>query len=205
MFVELIEALRCPRDHAESPLVVTASRTDARHVMEGILGCPICHEEFAIRNGEALFAVARDAAVAAPSAETAMRLAAFLDLTDARSFAILCGSWAAHAEEVRAISDTPLLLVNAPRGLDVSGTGIVRVGGRLPVAPSSARAAALDASDDAELMASTVAAVRAGGRVVGPVTVPLPHGVQELTRDARMWIGEKEVLHGIAGRISRAR
>ena len=55
MFVELIEALRCPRDHAESPLVVTASRTDARHIMDGWLGCPVCHAEFQIRNGEALF------------------------------------------------------------------------------------------------------------------------------------------------------
>jgi hypothetical protein len=205
VFVELIEALRCPRDHAESPLVVTASRTDARHVMEGILGCPICHEEFAIRNGEALFDGDGHAAVAAPSAETAVRLAAFLDLTDARTFAILCGSWAAHAEEVRVISDTPLLLVNPPRGLDVSGTGIVRVRGRLPVAPSSARAAALDASDDAELVASTVAAVRPNGRLVGPMRLSLPEGVREVTRDAQMWIAEKEVLHGIAGRISRAR
>jgi hypothetical protein len=134
-----------------------------------------------------------------------MRLAAFLELTDARGFAVLCGSWGAHAEEVRAISDTPLLLVNPPSGMDVTATGIVRVRGRLPVAASSARAAALDGDADSALLTSTVAAVRSGGRVVGPVTLPLPQRVRELTRDAQTWIAEKEVLHGIAGRISRAR
>lgn len=203
MFIELIEALRCPRDHAESPLVVTASRTDARHVMEGLLGCPVCHAEFPIREGEALFPGAGDASAAeAPDAETAVRLAAFLDLTDARGFAVLCGSWGAQAEEVRAISQAPLLLVNPPRGLDVTGTGILRVRGRLPVAPSSARAAALDEHDDPLLVASTVAAVRPGGRVVGAVTRALPEGVRELTRDAQMWIAEKAVLHAISRKIS---
>lgn len=200
MFIELIESLRCPREHEDSPLVVTASRTDARHIMEGMLGCPVCHAEFPIRGGEALFASDIEAIAAAPSPETAMRLAAFLDMTDARGFVILCGSWGAHAEEVRAISSTPLLLVNPPRGVDVAATGIVRVRGRLPVAPSSARAAALADTSDAALATSTVAAVRPNGRLLGPASLPLPEGVREINRDAQMWIATKEVLHGITGR-----
>jgi uncharacterized protein YbaR (Trm112 family) len=191
VFVELIESLRCPRDHEESPLIVTASRTEARHILEGILGCPICHAEFPIRGGEAFFGTEVTTEAIAPNPEMAMRLAAFLDLTDARSFAILCGSWGAHAEEVRTITDTPLLLVNPPAGVDVSATGIVRTRGRLPVASLAARAAALDDGGDALLAASTVAAVRPNGRVVGPVTRPMPDGVRELTRDAQMWVGEK--------------
>ena len=193
MFVELIESLRCPRDHEESPLIVTASRTEARHIMEGMLGCPVCRAEFPIRAGEALFASVAGSHTIPSTPETGMRLAAFLDLTDPRGFAILCGSWGAHAEEVRQISSTPLLLVNPPIGVNVSATGIVRVHGRLPVAELSARAAALDARADAVLMASTIAAVRAKGRVVGPAALSLPEGVQELTRDELMWIGEKNV------------
>ena len=191
MFVELIEALRCPRDHAESPLVVTASRTDARHILDGVLGCPVCRAEFPIRGGEALFVNDSAAEAVAPDQEMGMRLAAFLELTDARGFAILCGSWGAHAEEVRALSDAPLLLVNPPDGVDVSATGIVRVRGRLPVAPSSARAAALDERDDPLLVASAVACVRPKGRIAGPTTVSVPDGVHELTRDARMWVAER--------------
>lgn len=196
MFVELIEALRCPRDHAESPLVVTASRTDARHIMDGWLGCPVCHAEFQIRNGEALFTTDATPASAAASADSAMRLAAFLDLTDIRAFAILCGAWAAHAEEIRALSGTPLLLVNPPVGMDVSGTGILRVRGRLPVAAGSARGAALDQGDDAVLLASTLDAVRSGGRVVGAAALPVPQSIRELTRDAQMWVGEKDAAPG---------
>lgn len=191
MFVELIESLRCPREHDESPLVVTASRTEARHVLEGMLGCPICRAEFPIREGEALFAAGAPAPTVPPDPEMGMRLAAFLDLTDERGFAILCGAWGAHAEEVRVISNTPLLLVNPPKGVDVSATGIVRVDDRLPLASQSARAAALDEAGADGLAASAVAAVRSRGRVVGPVALRLPDGVQELTRDALMWIGEK--------------
>lgn len=191
MFVELIESLRCPRDHEESPLVVAASRTEARHVMEGSLGCPVCRAEFPIRGGEALFGGDVAAEASAGNAETGMRLAAFLDLTDQRGFAILCGAWGAHAEEVRQIAATPLLLVNPPRGVDVSATGVLRVRGRLPVAALSARGAALAESDDDVQLASTVAAVRAGGRVVGPVDLATPEGVRELTRDTQMWVGEK--------------
>ena len=191
MFVELIEALRCPRDHEESPLVVTALRTEARHIMEGMLGCPVCRAEFPIRNGEALFASGAGAEPIPPNLDIGMRLAAGLDLTEARGFGILCGSWGAHAPEIRQMTGTQLLLVNPPRGVDVIATGVVRVHGRIPVAPRSARAAALDDGGDALLTASTISAVRPRGRVIGPVDLPLPDGVEELARDAQMWVGER--------------
>ena len=159
--------------------------------MEGSLGCPVCRAEFPIRGGEALFGGDDAPEASTGNAETGMRLAAFLDLTDRRGFAILCGLWGAHAEEVRQIAPTPLLLVNPPRGVDVSATGILRVQGRLPVAALTARGAALDKSADAVLVKSTVAAVRVAGRVVGPVALATPEGVRELSRDTRMWVGEK--------------
>ena len=48
-----------------------------------------------------------------PSDETAMRLAAFLQLTDARGAALLCGRYASHALLVAGLSETPLVLANA--------------------------------------------------------------------------------------------
>lgn len=171
--------------------MATASRTEARHIIEGTLGCPVCHVEFPIRGGEALFVTDAGADPVVPDPETGMRLAAFLDLTDAGGFAILCGSWGAHAEEVRAISHTPLLLVNPPRGVDVSATGIVRVRGGIPVSPLSARAAALEGTGDAALTASAIAAVRPLGRVLGSVALAVPDGIRELARDGGIWIGEK--------------
>jgi len=42
VFVELIEALRCPRPHEDAHLVASATRTEARHIVDGVLGCPVC-------------------------------------------------------------------------------------------------------------------------------------------------------------------
>ena len=51
MFIELVDALRCPRTHEESWLVLAASRIEARHIQEGALGCPVCRAEYPIRDG----------------------------------------------------------------------------------------------------------------------------------------------------------
>lgn len=191
MFVELIESLRCPRDHVESPLIASAERTEARHIETGILGCPVCHAEFPIREGEAIFDSAAPVPASEPEdAEVAMRLAAFLELTDARGFAILCGPWGAHPRALASLSQTPVLLVNPPLGVSAHSAGALRVSGRAPLAARAARAAALH-GDDALLLASVTRAVRPGGRLVGSAATPLPAGVRELARDARTWVAEK--------------
>ena len=59
MFVELIESLRCPRHlegAADAPhLVASTTRSEARHIIDGVLGCPTCNAEFPIVNGVARF------------------------------------------------------------------------------------------------------------------------------------------------------
>jgi uncharacterized protein YbaR (Trm112 family) len=191
MFVELIEALRCPRAHAESALIVSVDRSEARHIVDGTLGCPVCRAEFPISNGEAVFdETAPIPAAAAPDAATAMRLAAFLELTDARGFAVLHGSWGAHMPALATLTQTSVLLVNPPRGVSDHGAGTVRVADRLPLAPGSARAAALDTATLALSRAMT-RAVRVGGRLVGPAALPLPEAAREIARDERMWVAEK--------------
>ena len=203
MFVELIESLRCPRDHDESPLIVAASRTMERHIVAGTLGCPVCGAEFTIADGVARFGdPAGQPADAAPSAELAMRLAAFLELTDARGFAVLCGRWGAQADQLRRLSDTPLVLVNPPLGAvgqDVSASMVVA--DALPVARGAARGAALDEGVSPALAASIVERVRDRGRVVGPVGMPLPPGVTELVRDDREWVAERTAASPPASRL----
>jgi hypothetical protein len=192
VFVELIESLRCPRPHEEAPLIVSASRTESRHIVEGVLGCPVCASEFVIANGVARFddpgmPTAREE----PSAETAMRIAAFLELSDARGFALLCGRWGAHADQIRRLSDTPLVLVNPPGDLSADVAGAIATRDAVPFAASAARAAALDGAMSPALVASAVRAVRVGGRVLGPASLDVPDGVTELVRDDRVWVGEK--------------
>src|SRR3954471_5210085 len=117
MFIELIDALRCPNKHEESWLVASAPRMEAGHIVEGVLGCPVCTAEYSISDGVVDFR--RDKAGPLPAgvqgdAETAMRLAALLDLSDAQGFAVLLGTWGAHAHELSAIVEVPLIVVDPP-------------------------------------------------------------------------------------------
>ena len=63
---------------------------DDRDIIEGTLGCPICQAEYPIRDGVACFSDRAAPRVSGPvSEEDAVRVAAALDLTDARMTAIL--------------------------------------------------------------------------------------------------------------------
>ena len=193
MFVELIEVLRCPRLHEEAQLVASATRTESRHIVDGVLGCPVCGAEFTIENGVALFGEpARQATLDVPDAEAAMRLAAFLALSDTGAFTFLCGRWTTQAAGIRRLTDAQLVLVNPPS--DVQGdiaAGIIITRDAMPFAPGAAGAAALDDNTSTDLVRSTIRAVRAGGRVLGPATLALPGDVTELVCDERMWVAEK--------------
>lgn len=202
MFVELIEALRCPREHEESSLVAAAIRTEARHITHGTLGCPVCNAEFVIANGVVHFdAPARATPSEPPTAETAMRLAAFLELTDARGFALLCGSWGAHAGKIHELSDTPLVLVNPPSPASADAAGVVMARDVIPFAAGSARALAIDAGASAAFVASALDALAPGGRVLGPVSLPVPAGVVEIARDVRAWVAQKNAASHATPRL----
>jgi len=193
MFVELIESLRCPRAHEASSLVVSADTSEARHVITGTLGCPVCGAEFPIEHGVARFdEPASERRGEAPSDETAMRLAAFLQLTDARGAALLCGRYASHALLVAGLSETPLVLANAaPNVPPDAGAAMILVRDVMPFAAGALRGAAIDEAVPPELARSIVSAVRARGRVVGAATAALPAGVTEIVRDEHMWVAEK--------------
>lgn len=208
MFVELLEFLRCPAAHEESPLVASASRMDARHIVTGTLGCPVCGAEYPVAHGIARFgAPPRPAARVVADPEQAARLAALLDLTDARGFVVLCGVWASHVAPLRALTEVPIVLVNPPEGLDAPVEGILLTADAAPFAPGVVRALALDERLEPGLVASLTRAVRDRGRVVGAAGMPLPHTVRELARDALTWVGEKKAAPEPAPltRIERAK
>jgi uncharacterized protein YbaR (Trm112 family) len=196
VFVELIEHLRCPNDG--SHLVATADVSAARHIVAGLLGCPTCGREFPIEGGVARFgSPLRVVVTEGSSVETATQLAAFLELTDANGFAILVGTWCAFADDVRRITETPLVLVNPPANVTADAAAVIQTATVIPFAPGSARALALD-QFSTEIAESAVATLRAGGRIVGRVPLDVPSGVTELVRDEGVWVGEKTTAPGSA-------
>src|SRR5262249_6294151 len=145
-------------------LVASIDRAQERDVLEGTLGCPVCSAEYRIREGVVWFGDVPAAAGDTPSSAEALRVAAALDLTDARMTAILHGSWGSHASILRGVSPAQMLLVNPPAGV-TSGDGISIV--RAPVAPVAAGwadAAALDRGADAAMTESIRASLRGHAR-----------------------------------------
>jgi uncharacterized protein YbaR (Trm112 family) len=201
VFVEIVDALRCPRDHEESWLVLAAQRTEERHVLEGTLGCPVCRAEYPIHDGIADFtdpATTRAPAGALQTPYTlppAAHLAAMLNLGDALGFAVLTGAWGTCATElIETIDAPPLLLVDPPAGV-VMGHGLsgLVAGAKLPLATGAARAVATDATDPARV-ANAVRVARVGGRIVAPAASRVPDAVRELARDDTVWVGERLAL-----------
>jgi uncharacterized protein YbaR (Trm112 family) len=195
MFIELVDALRCPVPHEESWLVASATRMEFRHIVEGTLGCPVCHAEYPVARGVVDFRRAphRPLPSAAPPDEAeATRLAAFLDLSDRSGFAVLLGSWSVHAPLLRALVETPLVVIDPPEGTEGEpGISVIRSDGELPLAEGVARGVAIDADAPARV-ASAVRATRAGGRLLLAAGVALPAGVRELARDATVVVAERE-------------
>lgn len=193
MFIPLVDILRCVQPHAETWLVASIERADERFIIEGMLGCPTCLSEYPIRRGVVYFAdrAPRPSGVE-PSEAEAVRLAAALDLTEARMTAVLHGKWGAHAQFVRGVSPAQLLLLDAPAGM-TSGDGIsVLVSDVAPLAQASVDAIALDTPFSEALMNSLRASLRRGGRLLAPVAAALPDGFTELARDDAVWVARLE-------------
>ena len=199
MFIELVDALRCPVPHEESWLVASATRMEARHIVDGTLGCPVCRAEYPVRNGVADFRRAPASEVMAPALAvprgdpaTAMRLAAFLGLSDALGFVVLLDAWGAQAAALRELVETPIVLVDPPAGIEGEpGISVVLSDGVPPLALGTARATAVGQSSP-DRAAAAVRITRAGGRLLAPVVLPVSDGVREIARDDSLWVGEKE-------------
>ncbi|GJG85111.1 hypothetical protein tb265_02920 [Gemmatimonadetes bacterium T265] len=202
MYVELIDALRCPRPHPEGTtdtwLVAAARRSSGRCIVDGVLGCPVCRAEFPIAGGVADFGAPRDidppaAAAPAPDATAdALRLAALLDLASPGGIVAVGGDWDAALDGLADLTDVRALVVEPAHAYAPREPFGALVGGELPVAAGALRGVALDArtATPARLTAA-VRALRPAGRLVAPAGVPAPDGMRELARDAAHWVAER--------------
>jgi len=202
MHSELVDTLRCLSVHEESWLVAAADETDGRHIMRGVLGCPVCHARYPIERGIADFSggmrapVALDHDEVSVSEDAAVKLAAMLDLTDPSGYVILVGSWARLGAALREVVPVMVLAVNPhPDAAIGDGVSGVTTLDRIPVAASSARAIAFDVSAPAgseplELDAA-LGAVRPGGRVVATTAIDAPDEVAIVARDAEHWVATR--------------
>jgi len=200
VFIELLDLLRCTNAHEDTWLVASFKTVSNRFVMDGILGCPTCSAKYSITSGIADFRTATDSfrrepwlsLTTAEREHLATRAGAFLNVTEPGATVVMGGSWAGAAQELSVMTEARVLALNPDKGVEESETvGLLRVGTEIPVAPGSVFGIALDASFPAEILASAVKAVRAGGRIVGPTEIPPPSELLVLAHDESYWIAEK--------------
>jgi uncharacterized protein YbaR (Trm112 family) len=206
MFVELLEKLRCPNDHEPSPLIATASRTVDRHIVEGTLGCPVCHAEFPIRDG----AVQLGASIITPtvtadalSHERMLRVGALLGLDERGGLYVLDGISSHLIEGLAELSPQSRFIALSASAESGGASGvIVGHGDRIPLAEACVRGIVLDVATPA-LLASAVKVLAPGGRLVAPANADVPAGISVLARDEENWVGEREAVPMLSG-IGRA-
>ena len=202
MHSELVDTLRCLSVHEESWLVAAADETEGRHIMRGLLGCPVCHARYPIEHGIADFSggvrvpVALDNGSVPPDEAAAVKLAAMLDLTDSSGYVILVGEWARLGAALREVVPVMVLAVNPhPDAIIGDGVSGVTTLDRIPVAASSARAIAFAAAgptDEQPLeLSAALGAVRPGGRVVASTDVSATDDVAVIASDAEHWVATR--------------
>jgi uncharacterized protein YbaR (Trm112 family) len=194
MHIELIDLLRCPRDHDETWMVAAFTRMEGRFVIEGKLGCPVCSSSYSIAGGTADLriesALAQSSGDAIPEdPDEAMRLAALLNLTRPGALAILEGDSSAHAHEVSELGQCRVIALN-PRVpvKDSERVATVLADTRLPFASSSVYGITL--SGETAFANDIERVLQAGGRAVLPGDAELPGGLNELARDDRNVVAE---------------
>lgn len=189
MHLDVVPTLRCPREHEESGLVLVADETQGRHVVTGVLGCPVCEAEYPVRDRVAYFAERTPASGAERHDEIdeIVRTAAMLGLTEPGGVIMLGGQWASTAAAISELAEALVLVVNPPEiASDAERVSILYAGDRLPIAARALRAAAIDTAH-----ADVALLLRSKGRLVATNAVPVPPEIAELARDAVYWVGER--------------
>jgi hypothetical protein len=214
VFIELVDSLRCPRDHEDSWLVATVLRRDDRRVIDGVLGCPVCLARFPVQGGVAHFGASGDAVVTRPalsrerpSPDAVIRAAALLDLVEPGGIVVLGGEWGRFASSIAGLAHAQVATVNAGTPPDDSElVSALIVDDRLPFRAQSIRAMALDAETATPAMVGAAASVlRSGARVVLPASHASPDWARELARDEEVVVAEREAVGSRPVGITRRR
>ena len=201
MYIELVDSLRCLNVHEDTWLVASVMRMDGRHIVDGTLGCPLCRREYRIRDAIGWFDDSTDDEPQrlSPSSRAAedrvMRAAALLGLAEPGGIVVLGGSWGDCADGIADLGPAHVVVLNrSPTAASPQSVSTVVVGERLPFAPGSVRAVALDDALAATTLRSAAHTLRSRGRLVAPAAVPVPDDVVELARDAEEWVAERSVV-----------
>ena len=194
MLLALVDSLRCPVDHEESALVLSADSWMGSRVVSGTLGCPVCHARYAIHDGAVDFtggAPGDFPLLAQPLKSDGMRLAAQLGLGEPGGLVMLTGRYAALAESLGEVVDVTCIVVDPGHVPPAAIRFELR--DRIPLAGATLRGAALDEPRATPtFLAEVTRCMQVGGRVVSPARSVVPDGARLIARDEQEWVAQVE-------------
>jgi uncharacterized protein YbaR (Trm112 family) len=190
MHIGLTDVLTCPRCGPAFGLILRADRAENRHVLEGVLGCANCREQYVVYGGlgrlRAPFDDVAAADVAAPAEigdAEAVRIAALAGITEGPAILLIAGPAARFAPAVAALVDG-IEVVAAGAGLgawrESPGVSRIDVGARLPFHDGRLRAVHLSGEAADILLEEALRAVAPFGRVV--LEPPAGAAIERLAR-----------------------
>ena len=191
MFIELLDLLRCPRDHEETWLVAALNAVQDRFVIKAKLGCPVCGASYSITRGIADLRAqpgARAMQDADVEPEGEMRIAGLLNLVRPGAVVLLEGKDAGAAQRVSDLTETKVIAVNPASEISDSETvATVLCDVRLPFASDSIAGVVIG---DAVFLDDVSRILSHGGRALLPIGSPIPAGLVEMMRDDRNILAE---------------
>jgi len=197
MYIELIDLLRCPREHDDTWLVAAFTKMDGRFIVTGKLGCPVCNSTFAIEKGRADLRLpdARDQGEHAAKSltghdpDSAVRLAAMLGLTRPGSLAVLSGAESSLARAVSELTDCRVIVLDPSDAIpDSERIAGIFAGRRIPLAAASVDG--IVTTDSGAGLSDAVRVLKPGGRLVTSIQFALPPNCRELARDESYIVAE---------------
>ena len=209
MHIELTEMLRCPEAHREEMLVLSTGEMKDRMVRSGLLGCPVCHNEYPISRGIVNFRrskerVAKDSASGPrpayappsplPSADAA-QLQALLELSGPGGYVVLVGAAVRQAPRLAGLmAGIHFVGINPPQDMEEqSALSLLYANEKIPIRTAVARGVVVgaDLATSPWLVEAHRALLRGRRFVVENEEPELPIGLLKLAAENGLWVGEK--------------
>lgn len=191
MHIELIDLLRCPKDHEETWLVAALTAIQDRFVIKAKLGCPVCGASYSISHGIADLRVQpgdHSPKHAGANSDEAVRIAALLNLTRPGSVAVLEGDYAAFAQTVSDMTESRIIAINPNTPVEDSETvATVLCDAKIPLGTDTVIGVVCETSS---VVQDLPRVLRNGGRALLPADAVIPAGLKEITRDDRNVLAE---------------
>ena len=193
MFIEIADFLKCPQDHEFQPCVVIPNELEDRIVVSGMVGCPVCKDEFPIRSGRAVFGEA--ALVESPGANDAATLQALLALMSPGGYVVLVGSAVACWSDLVGLTDTHVIGINAPTGVnEAEGLSLLDTAGEIPLKSSSVRGVVLPSAQTNDFwLKEATRIVLPGQRVVAAAETVVAANLEKVVAGHGLWVGKKTI------------